>query len=83
MPSEKSGRVSQRKRKLNAPYRSKARTYVTKARNQITDGADTASESVREAVVALDKAAQRGTIHPRNAARRKSRLMKQLNASAK
>jgi small subunit ribosomal protein S20 len=43
------------------------------------DGAE-AVEAVRLAVRDLDKAATRGVIHPRNAARRKSRLMKQLAA---
>jgi small subunit ribosomal protein S20 len=33
-------------------------------------------------VLALDKAAQKGVIHKKNAARRKSRLMRMLNASA-
>ena len=32
------------------------------------------------AVSALDKAAQKGAIHPRNASRRKGRLMKRLTA---
>ena len=40
-----------------------------------------AEEAVRVAVIALDKAARKGAIHPRNAARRKSRLMKRLNAA--
>jgi len=31
------------------------------------------------AVSSLDKAAEKGVIHPNNAARRKSRLMKKLN----
>jgi small subunit ribosomal protein S20 len=41
-------------------------------------------EPVREAVVvaisALDKAAEKGVIHPNNAARRKSRLMKKFGS---
>jgi len=36
-------------------------------------------EAVRVAVVALDRAAQKGIIHKNNAARRKSRLMQQLS----
>ena len=35
--------------------------------------------AVNDAVVALDKAAQKGAIHPNNAARRKSRIMRQLS----
>ena len=37
------------------------------------------SPVVHEAVVALDKAAKKGAIHPKNAARRKSRLMGRLH----
>jgi small subunit ribosomal protein S20 len=39
-----------------------------------------ARQSTQEAIIALDKAAQKGVIHKNNAARRKSRLMKRLNA---
>jgi small subunit ribosomal protein S20 len=38
-----------------------------------------AREAVRQAVSALDKAAGKGIIHKNNAARRKARLMRQLN----
>jgi small subunit ribosomal protein S20 len=40
-----------------------------------------AREAARVAVVALDKAAQKGIIHKNNAARRKARLMQRLNQS--
>ncbi len=43
----------------------------------------TAEETVKAAIRDLDTAASRGTLHPRNAARRKSRLMKQLAALKK
>ena len=39
-----------------------------------------AEEATRVAMRDLDKAASKGVIHKRNAARRKSRLMKRLNA---
>ena len=38
-----------------------------------------AREAVRQAASALDKAAEKGIIHKNNAARRKARLMQQLN----
>ena len=40
-----------------------------------------AERQTRSAVVALDKAASKGALHPNNAARRKSRLMRQLSAA--
>ena len=37
------------------------------------------SEAVAVAINSLDSAAEKGVIHPNNAARRKSRLVKKLN----
>ncbi len=81
MPSEKSARVARKGRERNQPVRTKTRTLIAGARTAISAGDDGAGESVRQAVIALDKAAQKGVVHRGNAARRKSRLMKQLNAS--
>jgi small subunit ribosomal protein S20 len=39
-----------------------------------------AEEAAKSAAVALDKATSKGVLHPNNAARRKSRLTKRLNA---
>ena len=77
-------RSSEKKRKRNQIFRSAARTYVKKARQLITkQGRTEESEAaVRQAISALDKAAQKGVIHKNNAARRKSRLMKMLNQEA-
>ena len=79
MPSEKSARASARKRVMNTPLRSRARTFIAKSRRLIVaNDLDAAEQAVRDAVVALDKAAQKGAIHRNNASRRKSRIMKQL-----
>jgi small subunit ribosomal protein S20 len=73
-------RVSQRRRQRNKPIRSRAKTEVKKARLLIAAGdLDTAQTQVQAAIRALDRAASKGVIHRNNAARRKSRLMKQLN----
>ncbi len=65
----------------NRAIRSRARTFVKKARVAIDGGnAQSAEEATRLAIQELDKTASKGVIHKRNAARRKSRLMKQLNA---
>jgi small subunit ribosomal protein S20 len=42
---------------------------------------EVAAVATYDAAVALDKAAQKGVIHPNNAARRKSRIMKQLKVA--
>ncbi len=80
MPAAKSHRVSERKRIRNAPLRTKARSNVARARLLMDSGElEAAEEAVRDAVVALDKAAQKGAIHKMNAARRKSRIVSHLN----
>ena len=78
--AQKAARVAQRKEERNRPIRSSVKTYVTKARRLILeDDLDAAQEAVKQATTALDKAAKKGVIHPNNAARRKSRLMKSIN----
>ena len=80
--AQKAARVAQGKAERNKPIRSSVKTYVTKARGLIlANDLDAAQEAVKQAIIALDKAAQKGAIHPNNAARRKSRLMKGLNAA--
>ncbi|KXK25275.1 MAG: 30S ribosomal protein S20 [Chloroflexi bacterium OLB15] len=72
-------RQSEKRRAYNRTYRTRTRTFVKRARIA-QEGADVkvAVEATRAAVIELDKAASKGVIHPRNAARRKSRLMKKL-----
>ena len=80
MPSAKSTRVSENRRKRKAPILTQTRNYVKKARTLIKDGnIDDAKKAVIDAEKILDKAAQKGVVHKGNAARRKSRLANQLN----
>ena len=80
MPSLRSARVAERKRDRSRPIRTATRTYIRKAQEAIAAGnKELATESAREAIKGLDKAAQKGVIHRNNAARRKSRLMSRLN----
>ncbi len=73
-------RSSERKRVRNQVHRGRARTTVKKARRLLEKGQlEEARKAVRIAISALDNAAQKGVIHKNNAARRKSRLMQQLN----
>ncbi|MCP4535886.1 MAG: 30S ribosomal protein S20 [Chloroflexi bacterium] len=73
-------RSADRRRLRNRIFRGRARTAVKKARHLINAGQiDEARQAVNAAVIALDKAAQKGIIHKNNAARRKSRLVQQLN----
>jgi len=70
-------RSAARKHEQNRRVRSAVRTAVVRARREVEFGEEAGAEGlVRLAASALDKAAQHGVIHPRNAARRKSRLMR-------
>ena len=80
--AEKRMRQEQRRRTFNRSTKSIVKTNITKARQAIATPSitpETAADAVRNAVSELDKAAKKGVIHKNNAARRKSRLMKQLN----
>ncbi len=78
---------SQKKRNLtnakaavrNKAAKSELKTRLKNATKSI--GSDDNAESVRLAVKRLDMAAAKGIIHPNQAARRKSRLMKKVNAA--
>ena len=47
------------------------------------DSAEVARTAVHLAISEIDRAASKGVIHKRNASRRKSRLMQQLNKMQK
>jgi small subunit ribosomal protein S20 len=77
-------RSSEKRRVRNRLVRTQTRTYVKKARAQIDEGQlEGAQNSVAEAIQALDKAAQKGILHPNNAARRKARLVQKLSQATK
>ena len=75
-------RKAERRRQRNKAYRSLCKTNITKAEKLTFSGElEEAQKAVVTAISSLDKAAEKGIIHPNNAARRKSRLMKKLNES--
>lgn len=75
-------RQTEKRRIRNRTYRNRTRTFVKRARAEITKGDDLelARTATREAVRDLDMLASKGIIHKKNASRRKGRLMKQLAA---
>ncbi|MEW6030764.1 MAG: 30S ribosomal protein S20 [Chloroflexota bacterium] len=73
----KRNRQNEKRRLRNRTFRGAARTAVKNARAAIAGG-ETQAEMLA-AIRVLDRAAGKGILHPRNAARRKSRLMKALN----
>ena len=81
----KRNKQNEKRRIRNRVYRGTARTFVQKARVAIDQNSDldAAQAATLQAIRSLDKAAAKGVIHKNNAARRKSRLMKQLAALKK
>ena len=76
----KRNRQNEKRRLRNRNYRGAARTAVKNAHTSVAGGTDSQA-AVLTAISSLDRAAQKGAIHPRNAARRKSRLMKHLKGA--
>jgi ribosomal protein S20 len=75
-------RQSERRHAILGPRRNAAKTYVKTAMALSTStDAEAVQAAVVDAVSALDKAAKVGAIHPNAAARRKSRLMRKINAA--
>ncbi len=78
---------SQKKRILTNAKRAERNKAVkselkTRVKNAVkTAGTDESEEALRLAVKRLDMAASKGVIHKNQAARRKSRLMKKINAA--
>lgn len=81
--AKKSIRITKRRRAHNRSLRGAAKTYISRAEDLIGEkNVDAAKDAVKQAVIALDKAAQKKIIHSNNAARHKSRLMKKFNTAA-
>jgi small subunit ribosomal protein S20 len=74
----KRNRQNDKRRLRNRVYRGEARIAVKNARTTIEDGVPESKAALLKAISTLDKAAEKGVIHKNNAARRKSRLMKQF-----
>lgn len=75
----KRNRQNEKRRLRNRDFRGSARSAVKVALVSMASGQDSAA-AMTAALSALDKAAAKGAIHHRNAARRKGRLMKRLAA---
>ncbi len=79
----KRNKTNERRAVANKAVRTALKTSTKKVRTAVADGdAEAALQRSREAARALDKAASRGVIHKRTAARRKSRLAKAASSAA-
>jgi small subunit ribosomal protein S20 len=76
-------RQSEKRRVRNAAARSTVRTALKSARTAIEAGqVAQARETLHRTIQILDKAVTKGVVHKNAAARKKSRLTRQLNALA-
>ena len=79
--AKKQARAGARRTIRNRAVRSEVKTMVVKARKSLVEAPVAESDRhaiALEAVRALDRAAAKGIIHRKNAARRKGRIMQQL-----
>ena len=78
--AQKEVKVAEGRQLRNKSIRSQCKTSIITAEKLIFSGEiESAQKAVDTAISSLDKAAEKGVIHPNNAARRKSRLMKKIN----
>jgi len=77
----KRNKQNEKRRLRNRVYRGSARIAIRDARSAMeAENTGETQTAILQAISALDKAAEKGVIHKNNAARRKSRLMKQMAA---
>ena len=75
----KRNRQNEKRRLRNRKYTGATRSAIKSARAALAaENVEEARAATMLAVSRLDKAAQKGVIHKKNAARRKGRLMKRL-----
>ena len=75
----KRNRQNEKRRLRNKAVRSELRTRTKSAVAAAEEGGENLVEATRLAIKKLDKAASKGVIHKNQAARRKSRLLAQIN----
>src|SRR4030081_1445966 len=82
--SKKDARRSAVRAVRNRSLRSAVKTKITRLRRALAERGEAVEDAAQlagTAVSALARAPAKGALHPNNAARRKSRLMKRLNAA--
>ena len=83
--AKKQARAGAKRSARNRAAKSEVKTLIVKARKALAESPVAEAErfaTTLEAVRALDRAAAKGVLHRRNAARRKGRLAKQLSKLA-
>ncbi|MCH7842090.1 MAG: 30S ribosomal protein S20 [Chloroflexi bacterium] len=80
MPAKKTGRQQVKRAVRTRGDRTESRTAMAKALRSVESGDVAVAETdVREALITLDRAVQKGILHKNNVNRRKSRMAARLN----
>ncbi|HSI67279.1 MAG TPA: 30S ribosomal protein S20 [Planococcus sp. (in: firmicutes)] len=84
MPNIKSAvkrvRTNETKHAQNTQVKSAMRSSVKKADHAVANNEENAKDTVKVAIQQVEKAASKGLLHKNTAARKKSRLMKKIQA---
>ena len=75
----KRNKQNEKRRVCNKAVRSELKTRTKVVTSAAEQGGENVEELIRQALKNIDKAASKGVIHKNQAARRKSRLIKQVN----
>jgi small subunit ribosomal protein S20 len=79
----KRNRQNERRHERNKAVRTQLKTYTKKVRAAVAEAdAENAGQELAVTIRQLDKAASKGVVHKRAAARRKSRLTRAVNAAS-
>ncbi|MFW5635617.1 MAG: 30S ribosomal protein S20 [Thermodesulfobacteriota bacterium] len=79
--AKKRARQNEIRRVRNKAVRTRVKNVVKEVRQAVTENStDTAAAQMNHAKSVIDKAAKKGVIHKRTAARKISRLSKQVNS---
>ena len=79
----KRARQSETRRARNRINKTKVKNAVKKVRVALGESPEAATEALKAAMSALDRAAAKGALHRRNAARRTARLARQVAAAGR
>lgn len=79
--AKKRARQNEIRRVRNKAVRTRVKNVVKEVRQAVTENStETATDRINHAQSVIDKAAKKGVIHKRTAARKISRLSKQVNS---
>ncbi len=76
----KRNRQNEKRQLRNRAIRSSLKTHVKNVEVAFTESNENSVDALKKAISAIDRACTKGVLHKNTAARKKSRLVKRLNA---